>query len=1388
MSDHPYYRVKILIIWCLLFFIHFHPVLSQSSSIQFDRITTEHGLSHSYIKCIIQDRQGYMWFGTKDGLNRYDGYTFIVYKHLSDDTTSISNSEIRALYEDKSGDIWVGTSEGLNKFDKATGKFIRYLHDPSNKKSISDDYIQGLYQDTSGVIWIGTYQGLNKYDKATNSFILYQHKPSGDDWAENFIHTIHGDKKGNIWVGTNKGLSKFNPQTGSFIRFGEKINKSNDQNFVNTVLGISEDHHGDLWLATLGKGLQQFNITNQTFIQYTYSDSNPSSISNNYILSVDIDTFGNIWAGTQNHGLNKLDTNTGKFTHYKHDTEKMGSIAENSVTSIFVDRFHVLWVGTYAGGLSKYDLFTKQFLLVKHNPRDSTSLIDNLIYSMYEDQNHVLWVGTPKGLDKLDRRENTITHFRYNLSASNRTSSTTIHSIYTDKKGDVWLGLGGAGLRKVDAQTKQIKTYFYDPRVAHTLPHNFVSVIYEDQHNRLWIGTQRGLAQFDNITSKFIRYRFSFSKDTPSKINHIAEDKKGLLWMATDSEGLVRLDITAGVFTQFIPADASLAQASFNVIYNHIDKEGNIWISLATGGLYKFNPTTSCFTKNQLPSYPSTVFNGITEDEKGNLWLTSTSNGVFKFNTKTKVLRNYDGKDGLQGKEFYKALCKGKKGEIFIGGNKGMNIFHPDSIRDNPFYPLAVINTFKVFDQPKDLSNNTLTLPYHDNYLSFDFAALHYAQPEKNSCKYMLENIDKKWVQAGNRHYASYPNLEPGKYIFKVKAANADGVWSKNTATITIIITPPIWKTTWAYILYVIVGITVLYLGKRYVIYQERLKTDLKLKRVESERLLEMDQIKSNFFTNISHEFRTPLTLIISPLEQMLSEENPRKEFHSMYRNAKRLLQLINQLLYITKLESKGITLTYAPGELIHFIKNYVSSFRSLAESRQIILNFFHEPDEIFTSFDQDILEKIIYNLLSNAIKFTREQGIITVDVILHANSSVHEKKYIEIKVEDTGIGIPADKIHLIFNRFYQIDSSHTRSFEGTGIGLSITKELVELHGGRINVKSTEGEGTCFIIQLPFVEVDKQHNITKKESTTEKEKTDDGLLIPTSVTEDSNIQTQTDIPKPIMLIVEDNADLRAYVRNMFTESYHIYEASEGIEGLRIATTILPDIMISDVMMPNMDGIKLCKQLKADERTSHIPIILLTAKAVVEDKLEGLGTGADDYIVKPFHAQELLLRVNNLIGQRNKVREHFSRMFNQQSSPKKIVNSIPFVTKEKVTQESPPPSLSPAEEKFLEKVIHIIEQHLADPAFSGEILEKEIDMSHLQLYRKMKAITNQAPGEFIRKYRLKKAALLLSQKQFTVSQVAYQVGFTHMSHFTKSFRQTYHITPSEYADQHNKLDE
>jgi signal transduction histidine kinase/DNA-binding response OmpR family regulator len=826
-----------------------------------------------------------------------------------------------------------------------------------------------------------------------------------------------------------------------------------------------------------------------------------------------------------------------------------------------------------------------------------------------------------------------------------------------------------------------------------------------------------------------------------------------------------------------VPEDSSTIIDN-NFLSAYEDQKGTLWLG-CQNGLVKFNRLKNNFTR----FYGNNGFvdggvSQILEDDHGYLWM-STGNGITKFNPVTGEFKDYYSTSYFPEIKFYnKVGCKSKNGEMYFGGKNGFIRFHPDSIKDNPFIPPIVITSFRKFEKPFPFGKE-IELSHSDNFISFEFAALSYISSAENQYAYKMEGVDKDWVYCGTRRFASYPNMDPGEYVFRVKGSTSNRVWNEAGTSIKIIILPPWWKAWWAYLSYAGIFIFALYGIRRYELNRLHLKNQVKLDEVVLKEKEETEKIKSTFFANISHEFRTPLTLILGPAEKISSDtsDDVKKDANIIKRNSRRLLQLINQLLDLSKLESGKLKLEVSKGNIVSFVKGVALSFESLAESKDIILKLLPEKEFIELYFDKEKMMQILTNILSNAFKFTPKEGKITVSVKTNPPSFPPLLKgelnggSVEIKIRDTGIGISHEEIPKLFDRFYQVDSSHTREYEGTGIGLALTKELVELHHGGIKVESEKGSFTEFTLEFPLgrdhlkdeeIVEEKETKVILSETKNlivpeqENNKVEADLVDSSSKTPQNDIEMKED--KTIILIVEDNYDMRQYIRESLDGNYLIEEAVNGEQGVRKAEKIIPDLIVSDMMMPKMDGNELVKILKNDEKTSHIPIILLTAKAGQENKLEGLETGADDYLTKPFDIKELQVRIKNLIDIRKKLQEKFSKIGSRTSEiNEKKLNSI--------------------DEKFMLRVGEVIEKHISEEEFDTEEFSKEIAMSRSHLHKKLKALTGKSASLYVRSVKMIKAKKMIEEQTGNISEIAYSLGFSSPAYFTRCFKEEFGYPPS-----------
>jgi signal transduction histidine kinase/ligand-binding sensor domain-containing protein/DNA-binding response OmpR family regulator len=1362
------------------------PVLAyaQNRDLRFDHLTVDDGLSANTVLCILQDSRGFLWIGTYDGLNRYDGYNFKAYKNSPDDSLSISDNRVRTLQEDNNGNIWIGCGwgGGLNKFNRDTETFTRYLHDPDNPAGVSSNNISSLCSDKTGNLWIGTEGGGLNYLEVDNNIFHHYKSERGDPFglSSNNIQAVYVDRSDALWIGTaGSGLQKFIKDKGYFISY----RKSDDPESLgsNYVASIYEDPSGYLWIGTRGGGLNKFDQSSNKFQRFTHNPVNSNSISDNDAWIVSGDSEGWIWIATFNGGLNFLDGRSRTFNLCKKNYNDPKSLSDDLVTAICEDKSGLLWFGTWNGGLNKYDRKREKFFTYTHQADNLNSLSSSGVYAIFKDSYGELWVGVDAGgLNRIDERTNKFTHYKHNPNYAGSISSDGVFSICEDKDGNLWIGTDDAGVNRFDRKTNKFRLYKNAPNDPNSLSSDKVSHIFCDSYGDIWIGFSGSrLDRLKRGESNFIHYRNDPSNPnsiSPDMVYIFYEDKSRNLWIGTHGGGLMlyNRDTDDFSFYQQNPNDRSNS-LSHNAVSAICESEnGILWIGTNGAGFNRFDRV-----KNQFKHYrekdglANDVVNGILSDDKGNLWI-STGKGISRFNIERESFTNFDSKDGLQGSEFNGRACfKSPTGEMYFGGTNGLNRFHPSEIKDNPFIPPVFITDIQILHKPvtigfDSLRNRTILrksilesdlieLKYDENILTFEIAALDFHSPGKNQYSYILEGFDKHWITTDSKNRTiTYTNLNPAQYVLKVKGSNNDGVWNEAGTSLKIIIHPPWWSTWWSYILYGFVFVLTFMTITRFYLNRHRLRTQLALEQEHAKKLEEVDKLKSNFYANISHEFRTPLMLILGPVEKLVSrikDEDGQKQAGLIKGNAKRLLNLINQLLDLSRLEAGKLKLNASLGNIAMFVKGLAMEFEAIAEQRDISLKVLIEKEVIEAYFDRDKLEKIITNVLSNSFKFTLAGGRITIKLDDTATN------HVEITIRDSGIGIPKDELKKIFDRFYQVDGSHTREHEGTGIGLALTKELVELHKGNISVDSVEGHWTEVKIQLPLGKEHLTEDDIIEPSEYQLHKVDgiEGFTSAGSASDETLDENLLD--KTIVLIVEDNADVREYIKDALKDDFHVEEAANGEQGLRKAEKYIPDLIVSDIMMPRMDGYEMTRRIKQNDKTSHIPLILLTAKSDKDSKLEGLGLGADDYLIKPFDSEELVVRIKNLIETRRMLQEKFG-------------------AGAAVLQKPDRAQLSCLDEQFLTRIMVVIEEHLSEENFSIEEFGKDVGMSRSQIHRKLKALTGKSTSIYLRTVRLAKAKQMIEQKKGTISEISYRVGFASPAYFTRCFKEEFGYTPSE----------
>ncbi|HSI74889.1 MAG TPA: two-component regulator propeller domain-containing protein [Lunatimonas sp.] len=1357
-----------------------------------NKISPPKGVNWGGIYGITQDHSGFVWLATSAGLFRYDGYRFVSYFHDPENQNSLAFNRTESLCVSKDGKVWVGTlSKGLDRFDPVTNTFTHFTHNPGDAGSINDNFISFIMEDREGMVWIGTNKGLSRLNPDTGTFTQYSHNPrDSSSLSHNNVTSIYEDSKGTLWVGTGSywdldptsgGLNRFNPENETFTRY---LHDPHDPNSLleNKVRAIYEDSRGTFWVGTLGDGLHIMDSEKGTFTRLQFDPKHPDKLSraplngrkNDGITFIHEDVTGAIWIGTLGSGLSRYDPKNGKVSHLIiTETNNTGTMPDNDVFFAYNLNDGMLLIGTLKGNLYIINPIREKFF---YQPTGSA------VHGILQNADGKIWVCTENGLKIYDQSEAGIPEVEIKMPLPNNLTSDKLSTIRKDRKGVIWIG-GEKGLWRWDQIGNTTTLYAHDAMVPISISEGRVHALHEDQDGILWVGTEKGLNCLDPRTGIFTR--FTHDPDNPNSLGHnfvttIREDKSGNLWVGTYA-GLHKLNRETNTFKRYLE-HAQLISAVRE------DTSGKLWIGSHGFGLYYFDRQKDEFVRYTDKSTGEYFFDnvrGIVPDDQGNGWVSSTS-GLFKLDQDGKLSASYGEEAGLDAETFSaQGLHKGRKGQIFLGDFYGFYTFLPEDIKEKKSPPQIVLTDFRIFDKaagPEVLGKGDIPLSqvekielaHNQNTLALDFAGIHFADLSQNRHFYKLDNYDEDWRKAGPIPSASYHKVPPGQYVFRVKAGNSEGGWAEKA--ISLIIHPPWWQTWWSYTLYGFIGLCFLVGLRQFTVNRERMKHELRIQKLEAEKLHEIDQLKSRFFANISHEFRTPLTLILGQLDRFLArspEDNPdQPAFQMMHRNARRLQQLINHLLDLSKLEAGSMKLDLKPSDLMAFLKVLVFSFTSHAETKKIHYHFKYPPEQPVVYVDSDKLEKIITNLLSNAFKFTEPGGKISVTAVIEAigkkslpdtfiiTAPSSTARMLVLRVQDSGIGIPQDQLDKIFDRFYQADTSHTRDQEGTGIGLSLVRELVELYSGDIKVESQHGHGSCFTVRIPVLLTDSEEiAITNPLSNGQK------IIDPLLDYRETTLSTvaanaNNDPDTPLVLIIEDNADVRSFIRETLQPIYKILESGDGEAGYKLAVKSIPDLILSDVMMPKMDGVEMCRKLKECVNTAHIPLILLTAKAGGADKIEGLETGADDYLVKPFDAAELLVRIKNLIDNRKKLRDIFSREFMLQ--PTSVV-------------------VSSVDMQFLQRIMGIIEEHIADNMFGIEEFGREAGMSKTQLFRKLKALTNHSPGDFIRNMRLKRAAELLSKGAGSIGEIAFKVGFQDHSYFSRCFQKEYGQTPSEFVN-------
>ncbi|QRR00258.1 hybrid sensor histidine kinase/response regulator transcription factor [Dyadobacter sandarakinus] len=1352
--------------------------MAQSGEYQFARYNTERGLSHNQVNCFLKDSRGFVWIGTANGLNRFDGYNFRVFKHVQGDSATISAHQINAIFEDPQGFIWIRTQLGFDVYDPITERIEHNPDQAAKRLGLPDADFSRIIKTRTGDYWINHNRlGLLKFLTRSKKLVKVKFTPSEDSFgtSKRLISDFDEDAQGNLWVVCDEGfLARVNAGSHQVDVQSALLQNRNKGNLSNHKVFVDDD--GEPWVygVKAAWGAFYFDFKNNA-LRVANTAGPDFRLSNNTVSAIVSGPDGRIWLGTDHGGINVLDKKSKTVSTLLFNSGDPRTISQNSILALYKDPTGMIWAGTFKQGFCSYHKNIFKFSLIRHSPENPRSVPFNDVNMFAEDRKGNLWLGmNGGGLVYYDRTNNSFRQYRNVPGDPKSLSNNVIVSLFLDKSNVLWIGTYFGGLNSFDGKT--FTRYLHNPADSTSLIDDRVWEIFEDSQERLWVGTLAdGLDLFDRKKKTFRHYRRLAPNSVSSDyISALLEDRYGNLWIGT-ANGIDVLMQKTGRFVHYAYKAGNPGSLSSDAVTSLAqDRFGNIWIGTAEG-LNRYDSQTNAFVSyGTRQGLPDNSILSVAVDDMQNLWL-GTSKGLVSIAVSRRAagipaafqVRTFNEVDGLQGRGFNEnAALRLRSGEMVFGGADGFSIFDPEQITNEGLSGKVMLTDFQVFNksvQPGELFDGAEVLPksisltdridlqYSQNVFTIEFAALNFLHPEKNHYLYTLEGFNGQWFEADNTRRVTYTNLDPGTYTFRVKMKEGGQATERS---LLVVIEPPFWRTPWAYLLYFLIISGALMVARWILIERERMNFRLEQERRYAQQMHELDMMKIKFFTNVSHEFRTPLTLMLTPLENLLknirSDHAVHRQLSLVHRNAQRLFNLVTQMLDFKKLEVEETAFRPERGDIVRFVRQIAQTFSDLSEHKHIRYRFETDIASHYTDFDQDKLSKVMYNLLSNAFKFTPENGKVTVSMQI---AGQQDAEVLEISVADSGIGIPPEAQAKVFERFYQHPMPDHIMNQGSGIGLSIASEFVRMHGGTIDVESTVGEGSTFTVTLPL-ETILPHTLDAPVPGEEPD-----------AESTTGIEMQPEKSpknKPVVLLVEDHDEFRAYLKEVFEKEYEILEAASGKAGLDATLEHIPDLIVSDVMMPGMNGIELCRMIKTDRRISHIPVVLLTARAEEEQQLQGYQTGADAYVTKPFRLDILQVRIANLIRQRKQLQQQFQQ--HVEIRPSEVaVHSL--------------------DEQFVNSAVKVVEENLSNADFTVEELSDAMSMSRVYLYKKILSLTGKTPIEFIRHIRIRRGAGLLEKTQLTISEIAYQIGFNNPKYFAKLFKEEYKMLPTEYRRQH-----